>query len=74
MYQTMEEIEKKYDGNFVCMINCKKSQYHSVIGGEVIAASAEKEPVLDVWANCDYDEPYYRYIGSFQEMAGGFLL
>ena len=74
MYQTMEEIEKQYDGNFVCMINCRKSEYYDVIGGEVIAAGKDKKPIIDIWSSCDDEEPYCGYVGNFPNVAGGFLL
>jgi hypothetical protein len=51
MYMTMEEIEKKYDGNFVCIANCKVGKYHNVVGGEVIAVSKMKKEVQKFWGD-----------------------
>jgi hypothetical protein len=45
MYKTMHEIEKEYDGNWVCMVNCKKGRYNGIVGGEVIAAGKSKEMI-----------------------------
>ncbi|MCL2053708.1 MAG: hypothetical protein FWG90_04580 [Oscillospiraceae bacterium] len=72
MYKTMREIEKEYDGNFVCIINYKKSKYHSIIGGEVIAASQDKEKIIDIWAK--NPRSHFEYMGEFPDEEGGFLL
>ncbi|MCL2053050.1 MAG: hypothetical protein FWG90_01225 [Oscillospiraceae bacterium] len=72
MYQTMEEIEKQYDGNFVCMINCQKGEFHNIIGGEVIAVSKDKSEIRKVWR--ENPSSYKQYMGEFPDMAGGFLL
>ncbi|MCL2053891.1 MAG: hypothetical protein FWG90_05550 [Oscillospiraceae bacterium] len=72
MYQTMQEIEKQYDGKFVCISNRKKSEYFSTLGGEVIAASEDKETILDVWSK--NPKSLFLYIGQFPDEEGGFLL
>ena len=46
MYKTMEQINKEYDGQWVFMINCKKNEYHSVIGGEVVLHGADRKTVV----------------------------
>ncbi|MCL2053396.1 MAG: hypothetical protein FWG90_03000 [Oscillospiraceae bacterium] len=72
MYKTMEEIEKEYDGNFVCMINYKKNNFYRIIGGEVIAYGKDKFEIQDIWG--DTPGSFYQYIGEFPEEAGGYLL
>ena len=63
MYKTMREIEQEYDGNFVCVINCKEDQYYDVIGGEVIAASKDKRKIQDIWAK--NPKSLFQYMGEF---------
>jgi hypothetical protein len=48
-YMTMEEIDKEFDGNFVCVAYCKTGENYGVIGGEVVAVSKNKKDVYDVW-------------------------
>ncbi|MCL2054368.1 MAG: hypothetical protein FWG90_08070 [Oscillospiraceae bacterium] len=72
MYQTMEEIEKQYDGNFVCFINCKWTEFNGFLGGEVIAYGKDKFEIQDMWFK--NPDSYYRFIGEFPDEAGGYLL
>ena len=66
------EIEKEYNGNWVCMINCKKSKHHAIIGGEVIAVDKDREVVIDAWATKPQGITFYRYVGSLPEGSGGY--
>lgn len=73
MYMTIQEIEKKYDGYWVFMVNCKKGELHEIIGGEVLAYNKKKSPVIELWNN-EYDsETYFRYFGSIPEGMGVLL-
>jgi hypothetical protein len=72
MYKTMQEIEKEYDGNFVCMINYKKNERYAIVGGEVIAVSKNKKEILDIWGATP--KSYYQWVGEFPDVAGGYLL
>ena len=74
MYMTIEEIELEYDGNWVFMVNCKWSKYHKIIGGEVAAASKDKEEIIEMWSKPDNNEPYFRYFGSLPEEVSSYLL
>jgi len=74
MFKSMHEIEQEYDGNWVFMVNCKKGEYSNIIGGEVIAADKDKAIIIELWGNSDYDEPYFRYVGSLPDGIGGYLL
>ena len=71
MYRTMQEIEKEYDGNFVCIVNCKKDNFHGIIGGEVIAVSKNKMEVQEVWGKTP--ESFYQWIGEFPDAVAGYL-
>jgi hypothetical protein len=69
----MQEIEQKYDGHWVFMINCQKGERHNIIGGEVIAFNKDKAPVAALWDK-DYDSrTYFRYVGSIPEGMGVLL-
>ena len=68
MYQTMEEIERKYDGNWICMINYKKNKYHGIIGGEVIAVSKNKDEIFEVWG--ENRGSFKQYCGDYGEFLG----
>jgi len=48
VYQTMEEIKKECDGNFVCMINCKTTEGGGILGGEVIAFGKDKMKIQKI--------------------------
>jgi hypothetical protein len=70
----MEEIEKKYDGYWVCLTNIKEGEYHETLGGEVALASKNKNEVIKRWAGPHEGMADYRYFGSLPEGFGGFLL
>ena len=73
MYQTMQEIEKQYDGHWVFMTNCQKGEFNEIIGGEVISFNKHKQPVVELWDK-EYDsETYFRYVGSIPEGMGVLL-
>ena len=73
MYQTMQEIERKYDGYWVFMVDCRKGEDNEIIGGAVIAFDKQKKPVADLWAR-EYDsEIYFKYVGSIPEGMGVLL-
>ena len=46
MYKTMEQVHEEYDGQWVFMINCKKNERGSIIGGEVAIHSASRDNVI----------------------------
>jgi hypothetical protein len=73
MFQTMKEIEEKYDGYWIFMTNCKKGDLQEIIGGVVIAYNKSKQPIINLW-NREYDsETYYRYIGDIPDGMGVLL-
>ena len=73
MYQTIQEIERKYDGYWVFMIDCRKGEFNEVIGGVVIAFDKQKKPVAKLWAKEYESETYFRYIGSIPDDCGVLL-
>ena len=67
MYQTMQEIEKQYDGHWVFMTDCKTGEFDEIIGGVVIAHNKNKKPVAELWSEKYDTEVYFRYIGSIPD-------
>ena len=66
MYQTLEQIHKEYDGQWVFMINCKEGEYGSIIGGDVVLHSENRDVVFRDMENYDYEPSmtYFRYAGT----------
>jgi hypothetical protein len=73
-YQTMEEIERQYDGNWVVMANCKEDEYYGIIGGEVIAANKDRKPIVELLGQKLGGLVHYTFIGSIPGETGGYLL
>ncbi len=73
MYQTMEEIEKQYDGHWVFMVNCKEGKPYSIAGGEVIAASKNKKQIIELWMEKHDSNTFFRYVGSIPDGMGVLL-
>ena len=46
MYKTMEQINEEYNGQWVFLINCERSEYHSVAGGEVVLSTGTKKEMF----------------------------
>ena len=73
MYQTMQEIEKQYDGYWVFMTDCRTGDLDEIIGGIVIAHNKDKKPIAELWGEKYDSEIYFRYIGSIPEGMGVLL-
>ncbi len=68
MYLTMEEINSKYDGNWVFLINCIEGEYGQIIGGEVVLHSESKAKIIREFSQYDNDsETYLTYAGKIPE-------
>jgi len=69
MYKTMEQIHKEYDGQWVFMINCKKGQHNSIIGGEVMYHNESMNAVLRTMKMSKEkgNSTYVRFIGALPE-------
>jgi len=46
MYLSLDEIIKKYNGQWVFMINCKEGEFGETIGGEVVLHSERRDKVI----------------------------
>jgi hypothetical protein len=68
----MAQIEKEYDGNFVCIANCVTGEYHNVLGGEVVAVSKNKKDVQEYWGK--YPNSLCEWIGELPEEFRNMLL
>jgi hypothetical protein len=73
-YQTMQEIERQYDGNWVIMANCKENERYKIIGGEVVAASKDRETIVKLLGQKLGGLVYTCFVGSIPGETGGYLL
>ena len=46
MVETIEEINKKYDGEWVFLINCETTEDGEFLGGEVVLHNKSREEVF----------------------------
>ena len=67
MYMTMNEIDKKYEGQWVYIINLKEGEYGEVIGGEVAAHNENRDKVLQKMLECPDSGIYVKYAGKIPE-------
>ena len=69
MYRTMEQIQKEYDGQWVFMINCDENQNGSVIGGEVVLHSENRNNVIRKMVEADNGTSltFIGYVGKIPE-------
>jgi len=67
MFMTMEEIDRKFDGQWVYIINLKTGNNHEVIGGEVAAHDSSRERVIQVMLNTKGGGIYIKYAGKIPE-------
>ena len=75
MYMNMDDIHKKYDGQWVYMINCEKGVYGIIAGGEVVLFGKKRDSVINDMKKYDYEKSLtlFRYIGEMPEI-GSYLL
>jgi len=67
MYMTMEEIDAKYNGEWVYIINLKSDENDYTIGGEVAAHSESREKVIQAMLNTPGGGVYIKYAGKMPE-------
>jgi hypothetical protein len=69
MYKPMEQVHKDYNGQWIFMINCKKGKRGSVIGGEVVLHSENRDVVIRSMEKYDLEPSmtYFRYAGKIPE-------
>ena len=69
MYKTMEQIERDYNGQWVFMVNCKRSHRGSIIGGEVVLHSESRAKVVRSMSKADNGDSltFIGYVGSVPE-------
>jgi len=69
MYMTIEQIHKKYDGQWIFLINCTEGKHGSVAGGEVVLHSENRDYVIREMEKYDYEPSmtYFRYAGKIPE-------
>ncbi len=65
MYMSMEEINIRYNGNWVFLINCNEDDLGKIIGGVVAVSSNNKNTMISEFSKYDNDsETYLTYIGE----------
>ena len=69
MYQTIEQVHKDFDGQWVFMINCKKGIRNSIAEGEVVLHSENRDVVIRGMDKYDYEPSltYFCYAGRIPE-------
>ena len=69
MYKTIEQIHCDYNGQWIFMINCEEGAYGSVVGGEVVLHSENRDEVIRGMEIFDHEPSvtYFRYAGQIPE-------
>ena len=69
MYESIESINNKYDGNWVFLIKCRKDDHGTVVGGEVVIKSESRDTVIREMKKYILEESdtYFRYAGKIPE-------
>lgn len=69
MVEKIEEINQKYDGQWVFMINCKNDEYGNLIEGEVVLNSKSKEEIFRNMGKYRDEKSMFsiRYAGNIPE-------
>jgi hypothetical protein len=69
MYKPIAQVHKDYDGQWVFMINCLEGKHGSIIGGEVVLHSENRDVVIRGMEKYDYEQSmtYFRYAGKIPE-------
>jgi hypothetical protein len=66
MYLPMSEVHKKYNGQWIFMINCTTNERGSVTGGEVVLHNENRDNVIRKMDKYSYEPSptYFRYAGE----------
>ena len=69
IFQTIEAINKAYNGQWVFLIHCKKNEQGSVMGGEVVLHSESRDKVIRGMQDYMMEDSntYLRYAGEIPE-------
>jgi len=67
MYMTISEVDRKYEGQWVYLVNLKKGEHGEVIGGEVAAHNENREKVMREMLYCPDGGIYVIYAGKIPE-------
>ena len=69
MFKSIEQVHNDYDGQWVFMINCQKGKRNSIVGGEVVLHSENRDAVIRGMEKYDEDQSltYFRYAGRIPE-------
>ena len=64
---TMEEIDVRYEGQWVYIVNLKEGEYGEVIGSEVAAHNENREKVMMAMLDYPDGSVYIKYAGKIPE-------
>lgn len=69
MIQTIEQINKQYNGNWVFLINCEVAENGDIVQGEVICHSKSREEVFRKMHECKNSDTMFsiRFAGEIPE-------
>jgi len=69
MYKTIGQIHQEFSGQWIFMINCREGDYGSVVGGEVVLHSENRDVVIRGMEKYDHEPSitYFRYAGQIPE-------
>ena len=69
MNKTMDQIQKEFDGQWIFMINCDRDEYGSILSGDVVLHSENRENVIRKMEAYDYEMSltYVGYAGKIPE-------
>ena len=67
MFMSIDEIHKKYDGQWIYAIDCEENDVGTILGGKVVVHSSNREEFMR--AMTEYDKnvntlTYFRYAGK----------
>jgi len=68
-YRTINQIHEEYDGQWIFMVNCMEGEYGSILGGEVVLHSENRDVVFRGMSKYDTEPSltYFRYAGRIPE-------
>ncbi len=69
MYEQLKDINLKYDGQWVYLIDCQEDEYGAVVGGRVVLSSESRDKVIREMSSISKTNTLtsFRYAGKIPE-------
>lgn len=69
MYIKIEEVDIKYNGEWIFMVNCEQDSNGDIIGGEVVIHEKNRDSLFEKISQYDGDKgnSYVKYAGELPE-------